>query len=110
MALEKTEYDLKLRDELKKAAAAGKYDEELLKKLSVEKAIERTIAARDKTMAQRLTEGRSVDDLKAITNDVITRAAHYQQSEMFAIDRLESDSKLKKDKELDEQLRRMHEA
>ena len=110
MALEKTRDDLALRDRLKEAAETGHYNQKLLSDLSVQAAIDRTIDARDRTIAKRLSENKKVDDLKAITDDKIAQAAHYQQSEMFAIDQVESDSRLKNDKELDEQLRRMHEA
>jgi hypothetical protein len=110
MALEKTADDLALRDRLKEAAETGKYNQQLLNDLSVQAAIDRTIEARERTIAKRQAENKNVDDLRAITNEKIAQAAHYQQSEMFAIDQIESDSKLRADKDLDEQLRRMHEA
>jgi hypothetical protein len=110
MALEKTRDDLELRDRLKEAARLETYDKKLLADLSVQAAIDRTIAARDRTIQQRLAENRGVEDLKAITDEVIASAAHYQQSEMFAIDRTQNDSvENTTDAELDEQLSRWRE-
>jgi hypothetical protein len=85
MAMEKTRGDLALRDRLKAAIGSGKFTPQLARDISVEAEIQRTIAARDRTIDARLAEGRAVDDLKAITDDVIARATAYQQGELFDV-------------------------
>jgi predicted oxidoreductase len=105
MALDKTKADLALRDQLKEALDAGVFTQELLRDMDVQADIQRTIEARDRTIESRLGKGRDVADLRAITDDAIARAAHYQQAELFDAGRKQrSPIADADDKELDEAL------
>jgi len=83
MARVKTVMDLNLRDQLKAALKTGVINEDLVKEMTLQADIERTIAARNQTMGARLVEGKPVNDLVAITDEKIIEAAHLQQSELF---------------------------
>ena len=82
MALIKTRADLALRDRIRAARASGVLNPGLAAELSPEAAVARTIAARDAAIAAR-PAGQPVDDLHAITDDVIRRTTHYQFGQLF---------------------------
>ena len=84
MALIKTAMDMALRDALKEALQRGYVSPMLLRQMSVDAAIDRTIKARDAAFHARQAAGNSnVGDLKAITNDKIAAAAAYQMGQVF---------------------------
>jgi RHS repeat-associated protein len=84
MALIKTAMDMALRDALKEALRRGYVSPMLLRQMSVDAAIDRTIKARDAAFHARQAAGNTnVDDLKAITNDKIAAAAAYQMGQVF---------------------------
>ena len=82
MAVIKTRADLALRDRIRAALTSGVLDPGLAAELSPEAAVARTIAAREAAIRAR-PAGQSLEDLNAITDDVIRRATHYQFGQLF---------------------------
>jgi RHS repeat-associated protein len=85
MADIKTRMDLDLRDRLRAAQQSGVIDTDLVREMDIEADIERTVRARDQAIAARRQAGQSLTDFQNITNENITRAAHYQQGELFEV-------------------------
>ena len=85
MANIKTRMDMDLRDRLRAAQQSGVVDTALVREMDIEADIERTVRARDQAIAARRQAGASIADFANITNENITRTAHYQQGTLFEV-------------------------
>lgn len=110
MALEKTKWDMELRDQLKEAWKTGTFSPELIEAMRLDADVERTKQAREKIIASRLAQEKTFEDLLLSTNEKIQEAAVLQLDELFKLGTLDAQAFMKKlfeevtEKEADEEI------